>query len=185
MVVVDLIAKRKNIRPGYELTPHGIVLHWTATPRATARNIRDYMNRIPKEQVSAHYGIDKDEVIQMVPVDEVAWHLSSTKKTKVAKKRFSPDPNYHLIGIELCHEDWSGEFADSTIHQAMELCGLLCWRFDLDPINDIFRHTDITGKGTDLSPAKYPCPRVFVEQPEKWDTFLIQVKERLISGTGS
>ena len=178
MIVVDLLKKRKCVRPGYEIVPKGLVIHWTATPRATARNTREYFNKT-KEQVSAHYAVDWTEIIQMVPVTEVAWHLSATAKTEVTKRRFAPDPNRYLIGIELCHKDWSGKFEPSTIALALELCALLSWRFDLDPISDIFRHTDITGKGTPISPAQYGCPRYFVENPDAWEVFQLKVKERL------
>jgi N-acetylmuramoyl-L-alanine amidase CwlA len=52
------------------------------------------------------------------------------------------------------------------------LCAWLCWRFDLNPMSDIIRHYDVTGKD---------CPRWFVSHPEEFDVFRDSVKATMIT----
>ena len=48
----------------------------------------------------------------------------------------------------------------------MELTAWLCHTFHLDPERDVIRHYDVTGKR---------CPVYYVEHPEAWEDFLVDV----------
>lgn len=70
------------------LNPIGIVVHETATPGATALNIRNAFQRSSRE-ASAHYSVDWDTIIEIVPPNKIAWHAGYKA-------------NHQFIGIELC-----------------------------------------------------------------------------------
>jgi N-acetylmuramoyl-L-alanine amidase CwlA len=50
------------------------------------------------------------------------------------------------------------------------LCAKLCIDNDLDPIEDICRHYDITGK---------ICPKFYVDNPKEFILFKIMVQEEV------
>lgn len=70
-----------SARPGKTLTPRGIVVHSTGTPNATARNIRNYMERAGQTS-SYHIVCDWSESLVLVPcypgACEVAHHAGPT-----------------------------------------------------------------------------------------------------------
>lgn len=77
-----------NRRSKEKFKPIGVLVHETATPGATAKNIRDYFEST-KREVMAHFSVDWNSIIQMVPTDEVAWHAGWTA-------------NHRYLGVELC-----------------------------------------------------------------------------------
>lgn len=78
-----------NNRPGIKFAPIGTVVHATAVPGATAKNIRDSFQNHPQRKASAHATIDWNEIRQMIPWNEKAWHACHTG-------------NELYIGCELC-----------------------------------------------------------------------------------
>jgi len=84
--------------PNYNFRPEGtaitcVVLHATAqeSPWSTVAAFED-----PSTQVSAHFVVGKDgEVIQMVPLEQRAWHAG------VSKLNDSEDVNNFSVGIEM------------------------------------------------------------------------------------
>ena len=113
-----------------------------------------------------------------VPLDEMAYHVGAHNYTNFALAHYAPYPNAYLIGIEMCHPfeagpaiQWQGKFSSATRHNTLALCAGLCRRFDFDPIDDIMRHHDITGK---------ECPRWFVRNEADYLMFKIQIKEEMI-----
>ena len=77
-------------------------------------------------------------------------------------------PNDSLIGIELCHNDWSGKFTKETLENAIELGAYLVNKFQIK-LNCIFRHYDITFKN---------CPKFFVENGYEWNEFYKEIIKR-------
>ena len=63
----------------------GIVMHWTANPRANAEQNRNYFETRKNGKDgygSAHYIIGQDgTIIQCIPLEEVAYHVYKLKKT--------------------------------------------------------------------------------------------------------
>lgn len=148
-----------------------IAVHYVGNPGTTAINNRNYFeglkNQIPDStgkwwvnkdgtyrtymgkrieirSVSAHFVIGlSGEVLQCIPTSE--WSYCTNQA------------NGYSISIECCHPDTSGKFTASTEKSLAELCAYLCKEFGLDPIKDIIRHYDVTGKQCPLywSPTKY------------------------------
>ena len=166
----------------------GIVMHWTANPKANAEQNRNYfeLRKNGKDGYgSAHYIVGQDgTVIQCIPTDEVAYHCGSSQKDP-ASKRFYTDytrkkfkhyaenwqtnsPNYCTIGIELCPTDDEGHFSDATIDSAVTLCAELCKDFNLH-VEDITTHHAIVGWKD--------CPRLWVKHPELLYSFQVSVKD--------
>ena len=78
----------KNNRPGTRLKPKGVVVHETGNPGGTAQNHFDYWNAKNRGS-SVQAVVDWDEVIQLIPYNEVSWHAGRTA-------------NLSMIGVELC-----------------------------------------------------------------------------------
>lgn len=164
----QLIRRNKYSRPGKSCDVKAIAIHWTADPGATAKNIRDYFDNLGKQHdgqkgnrsASAHYAIDRHGIIQMIPDNEMAYHVGAHKYTEMAKANYMPYPNMFILGIEMCHDEEDGIFHIDTINHTIDLCANLCNKYDLNPIYDIVRHFDITGK---------ICPKFYVENEKEFD----------------
>ncbi len=154
-VKVDLLTPNKYSRPQTPLEKvNGIVVHYVANPCSTALENRNYFEGLKDQtgskttSASSHFVIGLEgEVVQCIPLDEVAYA--------------SNNRNSDTISIECCHPDETGKFYDSTYQTLVNLCAYLCVEFDLKP-DDIIRHYDVTGK---------ICPKYFVDHPEEWETF--------------
>ena len=142
-----------------------IVIHWVANPGSSAIGNRNYFNSLAtshKTSASSHYIIGLNgEIIKCIPEDEVAFHSGSYSM------------NRKSIGIETCHPDWEGKFAESTYNSLVELCADICRREGLT-INDIIRHYDVTGK---------ECPRYYVRNESEWIKFKNDVANKLGQAT--
>ncbi|MBQ7826974.1 MAG: N-acetylmuramoyl-L-alanine amidase, partial [Clostridia bacterium] len=158
-VDVQLIAKNEYSRPGKKLDAvNGIVVHYVANPGSSAAANRSYFAGLAQSgetYASSNFIIGLEgEVIQCVPADEVAY--ASNKR------------NSDTLSIECCHPDETGVFTHPTYESLVQLCTDICIGFDLDPLTDIIRHYDVTGK---------MCPLYFVEHEDEWKDFLGDVAE--------
>ncbi len=158
----------------------GIVIHYTGTPKQTAAQCRNYFENLKKQAgkkggtdifASAHFivGID-GEIIQAIPVSEMAYHVGAYTYNPDVVARLSRYPNDCTVGIEMCCTDGKGNFTEETEKAAAELAARLCNMFSLKPETDLYRHHDVTGK---------LCPKLYVEKPERWHTFRCMVTEML------
>jgi N-acetylmuramoyl-L-alanine amidase len=141
-----------------------IVMHWVANPKTSAQMNRNFFENRKLGKTgygSAHYIIDPTEVIRCIPENEVAYHVGAEHYMPWAIQHISNYPNSWTLGIELCHEDWEGNFHPDTMIQAIELVGELCEKYKLTKDN-IIRHYDVTGKD---------CPHLFVQHPEEFEAF--------------
>jgi N-acetylmuramoyl-L-alanine amidase len=170
----------KFSRPGRKLSGvDGIVIHYTANPMSTAHNNRDYFENLSKTEpskphgeqrfASAHFivGIN-GEVLQCIPVDEMAYHVGANTYTELAINHLLGAPNTCTIGIECCHQNADGKFTESTLNSCVELTKSLLKEFNLTT-NDVYRHYDITGK---------KCPLYFVEHEDEWKQFIIKINNK-------
>lgn len=135
--------------PLYEV--NSIVVHYTGNPGTTAINNRNYFENLKTKHTtyaSSHYVIGLEgELIQCVPLNEVAYA--------------SNHRNNDSISIETCHPDSNGKFTDATYDSLVALVALLIHEYDLER-DDIIRHYDVTGK---------KCPLYFVDHPDEWEDF--------------
>ena len=154
----DYLPVNPYSRPGDPLEKiNGVVIHYVGNPGTTAHANRNYFESLSSGEegtyASSHFIVGLDgEVIQCVPLTEVAYASNSR--------------NEDTVSIEVCHPDETGEFSHVTYDRTVELTAWLCREFRLDPETDVIRHYDVTGK---------ECPRYYVEHPEAWDTFRADV----------
>lgn len=142
-----------NSRSGKTLPRvNGIVIHYTANPGSTAQNNRDYFENLKitrTTSVSSHFIIGLEgEIIQCIPLNEVAYASNNRNKD--------------TISIECCHPDESGQFNDATYQSLQKLVHALMDSYHLQS-QDVIRHYDITGK---------ICPKYFVDHEDQWQEFL-------------
>jgi N-acetylmuramoyl-L-alanine amidase CwlA len=167
-----LLTPNKYSRPQTALHKiKGLIMHWVANPQTSAEFNRNYFEMRKNGKLgygSAHLIVGlTGEIIQCIPLDEVAHHAGPTSKTTdEAKKVFGDYPNGCLLGIETCHMDWDGHYTEETLRSAIKLCAWLCQQFDLTEY-DIYTHHFVTGKD---------CPKWFVNNPDEWVRFINEVE---------
>ena len=158
----DLLPVNQWSRPGTPLERiGGVVIHYVGNPDTSARANRNYFASLTSGEeetyASSHFVVGLEgEVIQCVPLTEIAYA--------------SNERNEDTLSVEVCHPDETGEFSDVTYWRTVELTAWLCHTFRLDPEKDVIRHYDVTGK---------LCPRYYVEHPEAWEDFLVDVTAAL------
>ncbi len=150
-----------------------VVVHYVGNPGSSAIGNRNYFESLKTgityiteggttafKCASSHYIVGlSGEIIRCVPEDEIAYTSNSA--------------NSYSIGIEVCHPDATGKFSAITQKALVELVADVCKRYGLDPINDVIRHFDVTGKR---------CPLWFVTHPEDFLAFKKEVFN-LMNGT--
>lgn len=134
-----------------------IAIHYVGNPNSSAlanRNYFESLSKSKKTKASSHYIIGLDgEIIRCIPENEQSICTNSA--------------NPYALSIECCHPDSTGKFNDATYNALVELCVDICKRYGLNPLVDIIRHYDVTGK---------ICPKWFVDNPREWDLFKSKVK---------
>lgn len=150
----DYIEPNPYSRPQTELEwVNGVVVHYVGNSDTTAKQNQSYFNGLAeshKTYASSHFIIGLEgEVIQCIPLDEIAY--------------CSNDRNQDTISIECCHPDESGEFTQATYDSLVRLTQWLCESFKLDSNKDVIRHYDVTGK---------ECPLYYVRNQEAWERFI-------------
>lgn len=154
----QLLTVNPYSRPGDKLKEvNAIVIHYVGNPGTTAKQNRDYFEGLKDNHVtsaSSHYIIGlKGEILQCVPLDEISYASNNRNKDTVA--------------IECCHPDATGKFNEVTYNSLVTLTAALCRTYGLDPMTDVIRHYDVTGK---------LCPLYFVEHKDEWVAFKEKVK---------
>lgn len=149
----DLLPVNDYSRPGAKLDGvSGIVVHYVGNPGTTARQNHSYFRNLAETHeayASSHFLVGLEgEVIQNVPLDEVAY--------------CSSDRNHDTISVECCHPDSGGEFTRETYDSLVRLVQWLMEYYGLDT-SQVIRHYDVTGK---------ECPIYYVRNPEEWEAFL-------------
>lgn len=185
----QLLTKNPYSRPTTKrANTKALVIHWTANPMQGAQGVRDYFEGRKDGNDgygSAHYVIGLNgAVIRMIPEDETAYHVGSSKidpasgkiYTDLARQKFGvyatdfehKSPNQCTIGIELCVTDMAGNMNKETIQSALELSAQICKDYSLDPMTDILLHKEIVGWKD--------CHKFYVNNPKEWDKFKRTVK---------
>lgn len=138
-----------NKRPGIKRKIKYIVVHNTANENSSAQNERDYLsNHMNTASTSWNIVVDDKEIIEAVPVTEVAFHAGDGIG------------NQYGIGIEICE---SGDMKKTEAH-AIKLIAYLMKTYNI-PIENVKTHKDFSGK---------ECPRQILGH---WETFKEQVEE--------
>lgn len=150
----------------------GVVVHYTANYSRGADALAhfNYFNRSIRVNgririASAHYMVDDQRILQLIPDAEVAFHcgaVSGLPYTDLANNVIRENglsANEFLIGIEMC-VNVDGVWEKTYAH-TVELTGGLLRKHGLG-LDQLYRHYDITHK---------VCPKMFVEAPSLWTRF--------------
>jgi N-acetylmuramoyl-L-alanine amidase len=141
-------------RPGYANQPiKSITIHWIGPYPQQSVYTPYYWWRDGTDgkgvEASAHYIVKNNDVLQAIPIDEVAWHCGNR------------EGNYTSIGIEVIPMNEYGRFDIVTTQTLRELLKIL-------PEVPLIRHFDWTGKDC----PKYYTPlsnRVGVNGQSEWE----------------
>lgn len=169
----DLLEPNPYSRPQRRLeNKKGIVVHWVANPMSTDYENKEFFNnrQYGKDGYgSAHEIIDLDgSILIVIPDDEMAYHVGSNSYVDGILDRLNTSyPNNCLYGIEFTHPDWTGEPNPITRKALVYRLAELCDEWNLDPIEDIYRHYDITGKN---------CPKYYVDNEDEFIELKREVK---------
>jgi len=165
MIREALLTPNAFSRPQLQLRRvDAIVLHWVGNAQTSADANRRYFESLKdgSRYASAHYVIDRGEIVHCVPDNEVAYHCGLTemgKYTRWAREKWPGEhPNWYTIGVEHCHPDATGTWERGTVQRSHVLVAGLCLRYGRDPLTDIVLHWTITGK---------ECPRHMVADPRQ------------------
>lgn len=146
---------RKNIfsRPDVSRKAvNNIVIHYVANPGTTAAGNRSFFDGLADQDPeqgdtfkSSHFIVGLEgEVVQCIPIDEIAYANGPR--------------NEDTVSIEVCHPDETGKFNDATYESVVRLSAWLCDALDLSA-KDLLRHYDVNGKD---------CPRYYVAHEDAW-----------------
>jgi len=153
-----------NRRPGIAMTPSTITIHNTGNLSSTAANERAWLtNPTNTRTASYHIVIDAIEAIEVLPLNETAWHAGDGSK--------ATSGNRTSIGIEICERNTlTGEYAQTLRNAVEHVTKLLAannWGVD-----HLRRHYDWSGKN---------CPRLMNQDGKwtGWKQFVQQIDTRL------
>jgi N-acetyl-anhydromuramyl-L-alanine amidase AmpD len=153
-IVYDYLPINKYNRPGTIITPKGLVIHWTGNilKGSDADNTISYFHQLAKggRSASAHYSLDSTKIVQAIPENEMAYHVGA-KKYKT--QRFGSYPNRALIGIEVC-VNMDADFKQ-TYALLVKFAAAVCKKYGFDPMVDMVRHYDVTGKDCPMMMTEY------------------------------
>lgn len=150
-------ASRTKQRPGYAMKPQYITIHSTGNSKSTAQNEADYVCYNSDRQASYHYVVDDSRIIQVLPVNEVAWHAGDGG---------SGTGNRKSVAIEICEPGDRKKAVDNAVWLTKELMRDL----KIDKAH-IRQHHDWSGKD---------CPRIlrdsaYIKDGIDWSYFMAQI----------
>ena len=146
-----------------------LVYHYTGNDGDKAANNAAYFqNNIVK--ASAHYFVDDTAIYLSVPELKVAWSVGGSKYANADKTgggtMYGVINNTNSISIEMCDTIKNGVYqaSEATLENAAALGRAIMEKYHI-PIENVYRHFDVTGKH---------CPSYLINA-QKWAEF----KERL------
>ena len=162
-ILKGLLTVNPYSRPGSRIGKiTKIAVHYVGNPGSSAQANRNYFESLKTSHArsaSAHYIIGlQGEIVQCIPETEISYATNQA--------------NPYSISIECCHPAPDGKFSAATEQSLAELCADLCRRYGLDPLRDILRHYDVTGKC---------CPKYYVDHPNTFTALKQRVKGLLMS----
>lgn len=165
-IIQDFIPAGRANRPGKQLIgPEYITIHDTgnANPGADALAHAKYVkgDSAASRPASWHFTVDETNVVQHLPLSEVAWHAGDG----------NGPGNVSSIGIEIC-ENSDGDRAKAE-EKAAEMVAFLLKTYKL-PIEAVVQHNKWSGKN---------CPHIIRARTGGWEGFLQMVKNKMSDNT--
>lgn len=152
------IDTNNNRRPGIPMEPKYLTIHSTANPNSTAQNERDWLTNPSNTRIASwHLVVDDKEVIEAIPLDEVAWHAGDGR---------NGEGNRYSISIEICESNDREKTIENAVKLSAQILSERNWGIDR-----LKRHYDWSGKH---------CPRIFADNNwEQWEIFKTRVSYEL------
>lgn len=150
-------------RPKIFMEPEYLTIHSTANLNSTAKDERAWLTN-PKNKICAsfHIVVDQNEAIEVIPLNEVAWHAGDGRNGL---------GNQKSIGIEIAESGDRGKTLNNAILLVAYMLKERKWG-----IGKLRRHKDWSGKN---------CPRILIDKtcrksPEHtWEWFIKEVQSKL------
>jgi len=148
-----------NRRPGIAMVPKYITIHSTGNQTSTAQNERGWLtNPQNKRQASFHIVVDESEAIEVLPLNEVAWHAGDG----------NGQGNRASIGIEICESGNRQKTLSNAVRLIAKMLKERSWG-----VGCLRRHYDWSGKS---------CPRILMADSwQGWKDFIAAVEKELKS----
>lgn len=161
-IIQDFIPAGRANRPGKQLVgPKFITIHDTGNANAGADALAHarYLkgDSAASRPASWHFTVDDKNVIQHLPLSEVAWHAGDG----------NGPGNASSIGIEIC-ENSDGDRAKAE-ERAADLAAFLLKTYKL-PVEAVVQHNKWSGKN---------CPHIIRGRPGGWEGFLQKVRDKM------
>jgi len=149
-----------NRRPGISMIAKYLTIHSTGNPSSTAKNERGWLTNPSNDRTASyHIVVDEKEAIEVLPLNEVAWHAGDG----------NGQGNRASIGIEICESGNRQKTLQNAVKLVTKMLKERNWGVDR-----LRRHFDWSGK---------ICPRIL--QPNNWagwEQFKKDVQKELSGG---
>jgi len=176
-------------RPGYvRAKTKLVVIHWPEAAGASALQVWQVME--DRKNGFGDYGSTQaiiglnGEIIQTMPIDEVAWQCGTTDTDPASGKIYTDfarkyipgctvyghGPGFEVVGAEVCHPDWGGQFNEKTYEAATMWAASMLKKYGLG-IERLCRHYDIVGNKL--------CPLYYCNNATAWEMFVLATKYKL------
>ena len=132
--------------------PEWIIFHFVGAS-GQAQDNANYFYSVYRG-ASAHYFVDPNKIIQIVPDTTPAWHIGDGSRTRKGTNNGyigKGATNNNAIGVELCQDTstgkdvWHWDFHPETVNKALWLIKKLQKQYNI-PDSRVIRHYDATGK---------------------------------------
>lgn len=172
-----------SVNMGGKNTPQWIVIHFVGAAGQARANANYF--RHTYRGASAHYFVDPNRIIQVVPDNRQGWHVgdgaSSGRGQYNGYHRYGAT-NANSIGIEMCQDTsrgrnaWEWPIHEKTYEQTLLLTKYLQKKYNI-PNERVIRHFDASGKA---------CPGVWMANDwAKWKQFKADLsKEEVKTSAG-
>lgn len=160
----------KKARGGQKNNVKFLVAHETANNNADADAHYKYFNNITFS-ASAHTFIDDKKILEIIPINEKAWHVMYNQDKRVLGLGYAND---NAIGTELCRPGNFKEAYDRYVWYH----AYLCKKFGLQPKKHIVSHKV-------LDPQRRSDPQSWLNpNGVTWDQFINDVQNYFVNWEG-
>ena len=149
----------KNYSKGVTIIPKYIVVHETgnAAKGANADAHFKYWDTNDSAQASVHFVVDDTKIIQLLPLNAMAWHVGDNKG-------HSDITNSNTISLEICINS-DGDYVKAR-QNAIELVRHLINVTGI-PADRVVTHNDASGKW---------CPAIMLTK-KLWEDFKMEIRK--------
>lgn len=166
--VVLIPSSQTRQRPGTKMTPDRYIQHETGNPNVgadAAMHLRYLQNGAPNnsgvaQSLGYHFTVDQNEIIQMIPLDEITWHGGDGAGVC----------NYKGVSCELCVQD-NNKYKVKARENAEKLAAAVMQAMGITILE---RHGDCCVRIGSPAGCHINCPE-YMGKENYWPTFVRNV----------